>query len=46
MSTLITLHMYLVGINDETLHSKEVLLETKDEHKGDKGDKVQTLREG
>ena len=46
MSTLITLHMYLVGGDDETLHSKEDLLETKDEHKRDKGNKVQTLQEG
>ena len=43
MSTLITLHMYLVGVDDETLHSKEDLLETNDEHKGDK---VEILQEG
>ena len=43
MSTFITLHMYLVGVDDETLHSKEDLLETKDKHKGDK---VEILQEG
>ena len=36
MSTLITLYMNLVEVDDEALHSKEVLLEAKDEHKGDK----------
>ena len=43
MSTLITLHMYLVGGDDETLHSKEVLLESNDEHKRDQ---VEILQEG
>ena len=43
MSALITLHMYLVGGDDETLYSKEDLLETKDKHNGDK---VEILQEG
>ena len=33
--------MYLVGVDDETLHSKEGLLETKDEHRGDKAEILQ-----
>ena len=41
MSALITLHMYLVGGDDEKLHSKEDLLETNDEHKEDKGEILQ-----
>ena len=39
----ITLYMNLVGVDDEALQPEEVLLETKDEHKGDK---VQILLEG
>ena len=35
--------MNLVGVDDKTLHSNEVLLETKDKQKGDK---VQILLEG
>ena len=36
MSTLITLYMYLVGVDDEASHSNDVLLEAKDGHKRDK----------
>ena len=43
MRTIITLYMNLVGVDDEALHSKEVLLEAKGEHKGDK---VKILQEG
>ena len=42
MSTLNTVHMYLVGVDDEKLHSEEVLLVTKDEHQEDH---VQILQE-
>ena len=43
MSTIIILYMYLVEVDDETLHSKEVLPKAKDEHKGDK---IEILQEG
>ena len=43
ISTLITLYMNLVGVDDEELQPEEVLLEAKDEHKGDK---VEILLEG
>ena len=43
MSTLITLYMNLVGIEDEALQPDEFLLEAKDEHKGEK---VKLLQEG
>ena len=43
MSTLITLYMNLVGVDDEELQPEEVLLEAKNEHKGDK---VKLLQEG
>ena len=43
MSTLITIYMNLAGVDDEASHSNDVLLEDKDEHKGDK---VETLLEG
>ena len=36
MSILITIYMNLVGVDDEASHSNDVLLEAKDEHKGDK----------
>ena len=42
MSTLVTLFMNLVAVAG-ALHSKEVLLEHKGEHKGDK---VEILQEG
>ena len=45
VSELLLLYNYmnLVGVDDEALQPEEVLLETKDEHKGDK---VQILLEG
>ena len=44
MSTFtITLYMNLAGVDDEASHSNDILLEAKDEHKGDK---VQIFLEG
>ena len=43
MSTLITIYTNLVGVDDEASHSNDVLLEAKEEHKGDK---VEILLEG
>ena len=43
MSTLITIYINLAGVDDEALHSNDVLLEAKKEHKGDK---VEILQEG
>ena len=36
MSTINTLYMNLVGVDDKELQPEEALLEAKDEHKGDK----------
>ena len=43
MSTLITIYMNLAGFDDEASHSNNVLLQAKQEHKGDK---VEILLEG
>ena len=43
ISTLNTVNMYLVGVDDEKLYSEEVLLVNKDEHQEDN---VQILQEG
>ena len=39
-------YVAIVGDVDEGLYSKEVFPEATDEHKGEKADKVEKLREG